>query len=1103
MSLISIIVRTKDRPELLREALESLAAQTHRPLEVIVVNDGGEDVSELVYEFAEHFERLKYLVHERPKGRAAAANTGLSAVEGEFFGFLDDDDLLLPEHLATLLKEARGGVVPYSRVRFEFYDEKGNLLKAFSPWEGDFSRRRLLLGNFIPFHSLLFPRQVIKQVGPLDEAFELFEDWDFLLRASAGYPFKAVPKITAIYRFFPKKVGLSRRLHHSEAEKEAFLKVVEKHRQEYDPELWYEAFLILSGLRYELSLLQEEEHRLKGALFETQEELSRLKEEFARREEKFQDEIRRLQEELSRREEIIAAQEASLTKARKEAQELSARLEEVSAHLRLMEQTLGWQLLERGRRFMARLAPEGTRRHQALFIGKQLLKAVLLPEERLRLKKGLKKFLPYARAFGLRAALSRACGKLSAEKALPPAEESWGGVLSAILDPKHRVSPLPDLANVGVTVVIPVYNAFEKLKKCLASVLGHTDLDRVHLLVIDDASTDERVFPYLRGLSERYGFELRRHEENLGFVRTVNEAIAARRGHLVILNSDTEVPPGWLERLLEPILKAPDKIGSTTPFSNRATICSFPEFCKDNDLPEGLTLAELDAWFARLRGRVAPVRLPTGVGFCMALNDRALEMVGGFDEETFGRGYGEENDWCLRAEKAGFYHVLVPWLFVAHHHGASFGPERNRLAEEGVRRVERKHPGYLRRIHEFVAQDPIKEIRETLKFLVFFARAPRPRTLVLSHGLGGGSELFLNDLKTLFHEDAFAFLSFSADKFLLKWRELAFLIPGTPSYFKALLETLAPDLLFINHLAEAPDFFALAQNIREAKAKKIFFLHDYFPLCPVYPLVREDGVFCGLPREDAQCRRCLKGDLTARGVTARVPRVKSLDKWRALWRELLKEAVVVAPAKAPAQIFKRVFPEKEVVVIPHYVRPLEGYRPPSPDPETPLTVAVLGGLNLYKGAEVVYRLAERIRRKGLPLRLVLFGYTYREQSRKSPELVITGPYRREDLPRLCKAHQPQVALIPSLWPETFSYTLSEALSLGLPALVFDLGAQAERVRKSGAGLILPLGDEEALLETLLELHQDPSKLASLQEAACKWQEIDLDSWRRRWQEVLA
>ena len=106
MELVSVIVRTKDRPTLLREALESLANQTYPYLEVVVVNDGGEDVYKIVSEFEEKFSHLKYIVHETNRGRAVAANTGLAAAEGEWIGFLDDDDLLLPRAIETLLNAA-------------------------------------------------------------------------------------------------------------------------------------------------------------------------------------------------------------------------------------------------------------------------------------------------------------------------------------------------------------------------------------------------------------------------------------------------------------------------------------------------------------------------------------------------------------------------------------------------------------------------------------------------------------------------------------------------------------------------------------------------------------------------------------------------------------------------------------------------------------------------------------------------------------------------------------------------------------------------------------------------------------------------------------
>src|SRR5690606_29471953 len=145
----------------------------------------------------------------------------------------------------------------------------------------------------------------------------------------------------------------------------------------------------------------------------------------------------------------------------------------------------------------------------------------------------------------------------------------------------------------------------------------------------------------------------------------------ACRHHAVILNSDVRVPANWLERLMQPIFED-RRVASTTPFSNRATICSFPNFCRDNDMLLGLSVDAIDRHFRAVKPPAFPVELPTGLGFCVGLSKHFLERVGHFDEETFGRGYGEENDWCCRAAEAGGSHALVENLFVEHDHGGSF-----------------------------------------------------------------------------------------------------------------------------------------------------------------------------------------------------------------------------------------------------------------------------------------------------------------------------------------------------------------------------------------------------------------------------------------------
>ena len=135
---------------------------------------------------------------------------------------------------------------------------------------------------------------------------------------------------------------------------------------------------------------------------------------------------------------------------------------------------------------------------------------------------------------------------------------------------------------------------------------------------------------------------------NLGFPGAANAGIRASAGYdVVLLNSDTLVPPGWLDRLRQAAHSAPD-IASATPLSNDATILSVPDAAGNNPLPK---LAQTLAWdrLARDCNGAATAEIPTGVGFCQYLRRDALDQVGLLREDAFAQGYGEENDWCWRA----------------------------------------------------------------------------------------------------------------------------------------------------------------------------------------------------------------------------------------------------------------------------------------------------------------------------------------------------------------------------------------------------------------------------------------------------------------------
>ena len=262
----------------------------------------------------------------------------------------------------------------------------------------------------------------------------------------------------------------------------------------------------------------------------------------------------------------------------------------------------------------------------------------------------------------------------------------------------------------AVQILLPVYNAPDDLDVCLGSLARTLPRD-VPVLVADDASPDPRVADVIAGYEDVLNLRYVRREKNLGFVGNVNEGLEETGGDdVVLLNSDTVTTPAWLDRLLACAASDP-RIATATPWSNNAEICSFPVFCEAGPVPDDLDeLAEA----ARTAGTPEYPELPTAVGFCMFLRRAAVEAVGGFDRATFGRGYGEENDFCLRAAAHGWRHVLCDDAYVAHRGGASFRPEGFAPGGENLARLNARYPGYNALIAEFILRDPLKPLRERL-----------------------------------------------------------------------------------------------------------------------------------------------------------------------------------------------------------------------------------------------------------------------------------------------------------------------------------------------------------------------------------------------------
>ena len=634
----------------------------------------------------------------------------------------------------------------------------------------------------------------------------------------------------------------------------------------------------------------------------------------------------------------------------------------------------------------------------------------------------------------------------------------------------------------AVDVVVPVFRGVRETLACLESVFA-TVPRGTRVVVVDDASPEAELRAVLDGLARRRRIVLVRHGDNRGFPTAANSGLRAGAGRdAILLNSDTLVPPGWLERLRAAAYSAPD-IGSVTPLSNDATILSYPDPDGGNPVPDLAGVAALDA-LARAANGDATLDVPTGVGFCLYLRRDCLDAVGLLREDVFAQGYGEENDWCLRARTLGWRSVAAPGVFVGHIGSASFGAARRHLIERNMAVLNRLHPGYDALIQAFEQVDPLRAARRRMDEVRWAAgRRAGGAVVAITHGGGGGVERVVQ-------ERAASWAAAGQRPVVLRpvapqpgvpqpgAPQPGVLRPGVPKpgrpsagcrveavgeaypnlvydlpgELPALVRLLRPDRVrrveLHHQLGHHPGVAGLARLLR---APQHVVVHDYAGFCPRIALVSTGRRYCGEPDLDG-CEACvadlgtnLEEDVPVRALVARSAAV------------LAGAASVTAPSRDAAARMRRHFPG----VVPG-VQAWEddGALPPldAAPPGPVRRVCVAGALGLEKGYEVLLDCVRDARRRGLPLEFVVVGYTSDdERLLAAGPVFVTGEYRDADAVALIRAQGAHLAFLPSVWPETWCFALSRAWQAGLAAAAFDLGAQAERIRATGRGWLLPLG----------------------------------------------
>lgn len=247
-----------------------------------------------------------------------------------------------------------------------------------------------------------------------------------------------------------------------------------------------------------------------------------------------------------------------------------------------------------------------------------------------------------------------------------------------------------------ISIIMPVYNALDDVKKCIDSIYSKKTID-FELIVMDDCSNAETKI-HLEKDSKIKDFQLYRNEVNLRFTKNVNRGIKYATGDIVtILNSDTIVTKGWLEKIIN-CFESNNNIGIVGALSNAASWQSVPlqKDAKTNDwavneLPNNYTVDDMGKLVEVLSKKEYP-RLPSTNGFCFSIKRDVINKIGILDEKTFPTGYGEEDDFCIRTIDSGYEIALADDLYIYHSKSKSYSHElRKKFTKNNQGALERKH----------------------------------------------------------------------------------------------------------------------------------------------------------------------------------------------------------------------------------------------------------------------------------------------------------------------------------------------------------------------------------------------------------------------------
>lgn len=658
-------------------------------------------------------------------------------------------------------------------------------------------------------------------------------------------------------------------------------------------------------------------------------------------------------------------------------------------------------------------------------------------------------------------------------------------------------------------ILIPIFNAYGDVKRCLQSVLRNTPT-RHPIYLLDDKSTDPRILPLLREFALlNQNIRLFTSDKNQGFVKNVNRGFHLSQNSVVLLNSDTQVPAQWLERL-EKCRESDSRIGIISPLTNYGSILAVPRMNARNSIPKGMSLDEYAKRIASLSLRRYP-RIPTAVGFCMLITRETIKKIGIFNP-VFSPGYGEENDYCMRAWKQGIEVVCCDNAFVFHKGRASFNrtSKRKHIYFKNMETLHRLWPNYRGKVQAFIEENPLAEMQfridqiksETILH-VFGSSAleqvpfqdGQPEKEALDHqfpSVGLKPEFNQEKRPQSFPErlkKRQPSYSFKVDQTRYPLSITNFPLGLNDSdmdaKFSRLLKSSAHSIVHFHHLG-AWGNLRLPLLAKSRGKKVVISVRDHFLLCPDADFLYQGVKKCEKLRAegaDQDCVTCLEGKKHSRFY----PSVPLWVDWKRYLRDrnaYIDEVIQCADAfvfptsyaqerfittfgrrvHSRCHVITPFFPENS------FYRELSAY-------SSPLRVGFLGEVISCHEGETVLEVISKLSLKGFEF--VIFGDV---EANLKPRLHSKGVkiWSRVKFRRL-KSGLRQVDLVISLNVNEpfFNQGIGIAQSLGIPIIASNLGAISSQIVHGKNGFLVSLGNPKLIEQYLLELSTDRSLLSGM------------------------